>query len=108
MAKCTNIFQTRRQEEESTNSDIRNVETDDEDLNNDENKETDHNLQNNNLFNKVDIFDNLEQELDDTFDEPVLFYLLENVMERVKDDQSEEVLVLNLESDIKIVNTIIG
>ncbi|XP_057316738.1 ras guanine nucleotide exchange factor R-like [Hydractinia symbiolongicarpus] len=46
--------------------------------------------------------------LDDRFDEPVLFNLLENVLERVQDDESEEVLVLNLETDSGLTNTIIG
>lgn len=67
----------------------------------------------NNLLYDVTTDDNnllydMVKTLDDRFDEPVLFNLLENVLERVQDDESEEVLVLNLETDSGLMNTIIG
>ena len=38
--------------------------------------------------------------------ECILLFLIEKLMERVQDDQSEEVLVLNLELDHNILNSV--
>ena len=57
---------------------------------------------------EVDIKETVDMNASDSLDDPVLFYLMDKLTERVQDNDSDDTLVLNLEVDIHIANTIIG